>query len=57
MEAQVKILELSADRYEWHIIVQYPTERYMGVASTMQEAYYRLHEVVQALQLLIVYID
>jgi hypothetical protein len=57
MEAQVKILELSADRYEWHIIVQYPTERYMGVASTMQEAYHRLHEVVQALQLLIVYID
>jgi hypothetical protein len=57
MEAQVKILELSADSYEWHIYVHNPTERYMGVASTKQEAEYRLHEVVQALQLLIVYTD
>jgi hypothetical protein len=56
MEAQVRILD-KGNSYEWYIIVQYPTERYMGVASTKQEAYYRLHEVVQALQLLIVYTD
>jgi hypothetical protein len=56
MEAQVRILD-KGNSYEWHIYVHNPTERYMGVASTKQEAEYRLHEVVQALQLLIVYID
>jgi methionine synthase II (cobalamin-independent) len=54
MEAQVKIIKTTDDRYEWHIFVQYPTERYMGIASTEQEAYMRLHKVVQALQLFIV---
>jgi hypothetical protein len=50
MEAQAKIIE-TGKIYEWHLYIEKPVERYMGVSKTKEEAYTRLHEVIAALGL------